>query len=260
MNPFRRLVTVGHNARAFVSNRRPTEQEETVKQRSEGDMQRDAWYWGQARSNPPPECLWRLWRSASTLTEPFRPDGNIFYWCIQVRMSEYETELAELCQSGGFCTRIIAFNQRWRFLRISSWQIQHRIFANLIWQSKQTKRYWVPVSEYVIWAHLFVAKPLRLLAYQWSSGTLFIHIPESLKLRHCSGSFGPSEAFSARVLLACDWTSCTTEIFNPVQNELLEHEWSQLWHAASSYEWYHSSAGMPQERQISHRCTCTCTR
>jgi len=44
-------------------------------------MQRAAWYWGRARSNPPPGCLWRLWRSASTLTEPFRLDGNIFCWC-----------------------------------------------------------------------------------------------------------------------------------------------------------------------------------
>jgi len=44
-------------------------------------MQRDAWYWRWARSNLPPGCLWRLWRSASTLTEPFRPDGNVFCWC-----------------------------------------------------------------------------------------------------------------------------------------------------------------------------------
>jgi hypothetical protein len=36
------MVTVGHIARVIVSNRRPTEQEETVKQQSEGDMQRDA--------------------------------------------------------------------------------------------------------------------------------------------------------------------------------------------------------------------------
>jgi hypothetical protein len=43
-------------------------------------MQRDAWYWRRAWSNPPPGCLWRLWRSASTLTEPFRPDGNVFCW------------------------------------------------------------------------------------------------------------------------------------------------------------------------------------
>jgi hypothetical protein len=52
-----------------------------MNQRSEGDMQRDAWYWGRTLSNPPPGCLWRLWRSASTLTERFRPDGNIFCWC-----------------------------------------------------------------------------------------------------------------------------------------------------------------------------------
>jgi len=51
------------------------------KWRLEGDMQRDAWYWRRARSKPPPGCLWRLWRSVSTLTEPFRPDGNVFCWC-----------------------------------------------------------------------------------------------------------------------------------------------------------------------------------
>jgi len=44
-------------------------------------MQRDALYWRRARSNPPPGCLWRLWRSASTLTQPFRPDGNVLCWC-----------------------------------------------------------------------------------------------------------------------------------------------------------------------------------
>jgi len=51
-----------------------------VKQRSEGNMQCDTWYWCRARSNPPPGWLWRLWRSASILMEPFRPDGNIFCW------------------------------------------------------------------------------------------------------------------------------------------------------------------------------------
>jgi len=50
------------------------------KRRSEGDIQLDAWYWRRARSNPPPECHWRLWRSASTLTQPVRPDGNVFCW------------------------------------------------------------------------------------------------------------------------------------------------------------------------------------
>jgi hypothetical protein len=41
MNPFRHIVTVSHNARVIVYNRRLTEREETVKQRSEGVMERD---------------------------------------------------------------------------------------------------------------------------------------------------------------------------------------------------------------------------
>ena len=44
-------------------------------------MQLDPWYWRRARSNPPPGCLWRLWQSAFTLTQPVRPDGNVFCWC-----------------------------------------------------------------------------------------------------------------------------------------------------------------------------------
>jgi len=51
-----------------------------AKRWSEGHMQRAAWYWHRAQSNPPPGCLWRLWRSASTLTQPFCPDGYVFCW------------------------------------------------------------------------------------------------------------------------------------------------------------------------------------
>jgi len=43
-------------------------------------MERDAWNSRRARINPPPGCLWLLWRSASTLTEPFGPDGNVSCW------------------------------------------------------------------------------------------------------------------------------------------------------------------------------------
>jgi len=57
MNPFRRMVTVGHNAMVFIYNRIPTEREETAEPRSEGDMQRDASYWRQARSSLPQVCL-----------------------------------------------------------------------------------------------------------------------------------------------------------------------------------------------------------
>jgi len=48
---------------------------------SEGDMPRNAWYSRWARANPPPGCHSRIRRSASTLTQPFRPDGNVFCWC-----------------------------------------------------------------------------------------------------------------------------------------------------------------------------------
>ena len=81
MNPFRRMVTVGHNATVFIYNTIPTEREATVKPELESDMQRNASYWRRARSSLPPGCLWRLWQSASTLTEPFRPAGNVFCWC-----------------------------------------------------------------------------------------------------------------------------------------------------------------------------------
>jgi len=60
MNPFRPMVTVGHNATVFIHNRIQTELEETAKPRPEGDMQRDAVYWRRARSSLPPGCLGHL--------------------------------------------------------------------------------------------------------------------------------------------------------------------------------------------------------
>jgi len=57
MNPFRRMVTVGHNATVFIYNTIPTEREATVKPELESDMQRNASYWRRARSSLPPGCL-----------------------------------------------------------------------------------------------------------------------------------------------------------------------------------------------------------
>ena len=57
LNPFRPMVTVGHNATVSIYNRIPTEREETAKSRSESDMQGDASYWRRARSSLPPGCL-----------------------------------------------------------------------------------------------------------------------------------------------------------------------------------------------------------
>jgi len=66
-----------------------------------------------------------------------------------------------------------------RINSISLWQIYHSIYFNPIWQFKQTRQYWVLVLEYETLAHSFVAKPQRLLAFNWSSGTPLICIPEA---------------------------------------------------------------------------------
>jgi len=47
-----------------------------------------------------------------------------------------------------------------------------------------------------------VANPQRLLAYNRSSGTPLICIPDSRKLRHGSGILGSNAAFAAKVFLA----------------------------------------------------------
>jgi len=91
--PFRSMVTIGHNATVCVYNRIPTEWEETAKLRSEGDMLCDQWFWCWAQSILPLGCLWRLWWCASTLTQPFCPDGNVFCWWVR------DDELSENCVS-----------------------------------------------------------------------------------------------------------------------------------------------------------------
>jgi len=117
MNPFRHIVTGGHNARVFVYNRRPTEQEKTVKHRSESDMQRDAWYWGPARSIPPLGWLWRLRRSTCTLREPSDQDGNFHWWC---RALQVVTPLDHSLQDGIFLliVHVVALLCTWAFSRV----------------------------------------------------------------------------------------------------------------------------------------------
>jgi len=53
---------------------------------------------------------------------------------------------------------------------ILSWPINHCLFANPSWQSRQCRWYWVLGLKYEIWAHLVMVKPLLLLGYDWSSG------------------------------------------------------------------------------------------
>jgi len=100
-NPFWRMVTVGHNATVFVYIRIPTEPDEMAKLRSEGDMQRDALLRRWERSSLPPVWLWWLRRSMSTLTEPFRPDGIVFCWCMSVAKLTMSGMWEWGCQSCG---------------------------------------------------------------------------------------------------------------------------------------------------------------
>ena len=81
MNPFQHMVTVDHNASVIVVNRRPTEADEMLNQRSQGNVECDALDWLPGQSIPPPGCLSRLWHSASTPTKPFRSDSNILCSC-----------------------------------------------------------------------------------------------------------------------------------------------------------------------------------
>jgi hypothetical protein len=78
LNPFQRMAPLGDNTTMIFYNRIQKVREETAQQRSEGNMEHDAAYWCRAQSNLPPGCLCQLWRSASTLTTPFHPDGNVF--------------------------------------------------------------------------------------------------------------------------------------------------------------------------------------
>jgi len=94
MKPFRCMVTVGHKARVIVWNCRLTERKETVKQRSESDIQRDPSHWHRAWSNPLPGCLWRLCWSTSTPTELFRPNRIFFCWWGSMSLSSSHIKAA----------------------------------------------------------------------------------------------------------------------------------------------------------------------
>ena len=101
MNPFWPTVTDGHNTRVFSQNRRPTEQEETATLRLEGDMQHDAWYWHWVGRILPPGYLQRFRWSASTLTEPVRPDRAILHrwknnWLMKALASTQSFHIAEI--------------------------------------------------------------------------------------------------------------------------------------------------------------------
>ena len=139
------------------------------------------------------------------------------------------------------CWPMIEDPKHQRILEISLWQIQHCLLADPIWQSKQTRQHWVLMSQNETSAHLFVVKPQLLLGYYSGSHRPLIGLPLRWKQRHCLGFLCSTAAFPTGVFLAYDWRYFTTEIINPVQNQLPRNVWSQLWQSASHYWSYHSS-------------------
>jgi len=72
--------------------------------------------------------------------------------------------------------------------------------------------------------------------YHSRSGTPQIGIPERRRLRHGSGIHGEAAPFAAGYVLAYDQSSGTTEICNPVPNDVLGFLRGQLWQAVTHYE------------------------
>jgi hypothetical protein len=80
-NVFRCMISVGHNCRVIIYNRRLTERQAMVKQWSEDNMEWDMLNWRQVQSNPPQGCLWWLWQHVFSPTEQFPQDRFFFLMC-----------------------------------------------------------------------------------------------------------------------------------------------------------------------------------
>ena len=121
------------------------------KRQSEGDMQCDAQYWRWVRSNPPPGCLWRLWQSVSTLTQLFRPDGNVFCWWWTSKNRSHSV--------GTSATTLVSIRNTWVFWTALMALMEPRTLCQKIthFQSprQQVRVYWTNVVTFrCTWEHL----------------------------------------------------------------------------------------------------------
>ena len=82
-----------------------------------------------------------------------------------------------------------------------------------------------------------MSKPSLLQAYHRCLGTPEIRIADYWMLRDGLGIHDYAVASTPRYFIACDWSSGTTEICNPVHNDVLGFVWSKLWQAATHYGW-----------------------
>jgi hypothetical protein len=82
-------------------------------------------------------------------------------------------------------------------------------------------------------AQVIVVKLQLLLPYYRRSGRLKICIEECRILRHGSCIHGLAAAFPAGYFLASDWSSGTSKIYHPVENDIFRFVWSHHWQAVT---------------------------
>lgn len=87
-----------------------------------------------------------------------------------------------------------------------------------------------------MWTHWFVTEPLVAQESHSCLGTPQIRIPRYSKLRSGFVILGWDPLFAAGYVLAYDWSSETTDMCNPVQNQVVGCVWGQHGQTATHYE------------------------
>jgi hypothetical protein len=156
------------------------------------------------------------------------------YW---VLVSEFEIRLAHLWQSRIYCWRLLMVQLHWRVLGTYR---RHSIIANPIPQSTQLTRLLSSGVRICDKGSLKCGNSAACAGISQSFRYIWDRHPRRRSLRHGSGIHGEPAPFAAGYVLACDlandWNSGTTEICNPVQNDVLGFQWYQLWQAATHCE------------------------
>jgi hypothetical protein len=162
------------------------------------------------------------------------------YW---VHVSEYKKWLASSSQC---CWHRIKVQMHWTVLGTHHYD-RPWVPGNPIQQASQPTRDWMTVSEYETRVHWLVAKMVFVQKCQSDSSTPWIWSLAHCRLKHSAGIHGQGAAFSAGCVLAYEWSSGRTKIFDPEC-----HSWicpMATLTSCDSSRMYHASPGMPPQWQ-----------
>jgi hypothetical protein len=150
-------------------------------------------------------------------------------------VSEFETRLTYSWHSRIYCWDMLNVEPHRRVLGTYHHH-GHCIIANSNSQSRWPTQWSSSSVRNETWAHLFVVKLQCVQEYNTHSGTPQIGIPECRELCHCLGIHGAAAHFIVGCIFAYDWSSDSTNICHPVENNVLWFPQGQLWQAATHYE------------------------